>query len=246
MRRDSALREVKRLPHDGSDLASGSTTTMEKDYAAQLFERHEPRIARGAARDRARRSLNDGLGASSHSTSSSGSVRFEASALSEGTLRILALIGITNSPTPRIRRRLRGARRMASMRPTPRRGSQRCSMEASRDGVTQFIINTAFSAVPRPVLARRVAHSSLLQEHRLASRRFDEIDLQTATCWRNSTSRPRHRIEGQRRLQQSPLATHDSSEATSSRCECSTFWKTTRMRSSSHHSFGGSRIQRRC
>ena len=97
MRRDSSLREVRRLPHDGSDLAA-FYNTMEKGH---------PRVF--GAMNRALRVVLPGIERAGVSTTAVGrlrlyvverGVRFEASALSEGTLRILALIGITNSPEP--------------------------------------------------------------------------------------------------------------------------------------------------
>ena len=137
MRKDSPLREVTRLPHDGSDLAA-LYNTMEKEHP-QVF----------AAMNRALRTVLPGIehvGVSATDTGRlrlyivEGGVRFEASALSEGTLRILALIGITNSPAP------------ASVvgYEEPENGVHPARLpwiatlfeEASRDGRTQFVLNT--------------------------------------------------------------------------------------------------------
>jgi predicted ATPase len=143
MRRDSSLREVKRLPHDGSDL-SGFYNTMETEYP-QVFD----------AMNRALRGVLPSIEHVGVSPTDSGrlrlyiverGVRFEASALSEGTLRILALIGITNSPTP--------ASVIGYEEPEngvhPARLPWIASLleEASRNGRTQFIINTHSAQLP--------------------------------------------------------------------------------------------------
>ena len=137
MRRDSPLREVTRLPHDGSDLAA-FYNTMEREHPS-IFE----------SMNRALRSLLPRIECVGVTTMKSGNLRlhviengvqFEASALSEGTLRILALIGITNSPAP--------ASVVGYEEPEngvhPGRLSWIASLfeEASRNGKTQFIINT--------------------------------------------------------------------------------------------------------
>ena len=137
MRRDSALREVTRLPHDGSDLAA-FYNTMEKQYP-MVFD----------AMNRALRSILPAIERVGVSTTDSGrlrlyaierGVRFEASALSEGTLRILALIGITNTPVP--------SSVIGYEEPENGVHPARLSLiatlfeEASRDRTMQFIINT--------------------------------------------------------------------------------------------------------
>ncbi len=170
MRRDSALREVKRLPHDGSDLAA-FYNTMEKDY---------PRVF--GAMNRALRGVLPGIERVGVSTTDLGrlrlyiierGVRFEASALSEGTLRILALIGITNSPTP------------ASVvgYEEPENGVHAARLpwiaalfeEASRDGVTQFIINTHSAQFPA-LFSRDESLTLRCYKSTAGVTGFDEID----------------------------------------------------------------------
>ena len=143
MRQDSSLRVVERLPRDGSDLAA-FYNTMEKEHS-RVFD----------AMNRALRGVLPGIERVGVSTTESGrlrlyvierGVRFEASALSEGTLRILALIGITNSPEP--------AAVIGYEEPEngvhPARLSWIASLfeEASRDDTTQFIINTHSAQFP--------------------------------------------------------------------------------------------------
>ena len=143
MRQDSALRIVERLPHDGSDLAA-FYNTMEKEHPLTF-----------AAMNRALRVVLPGIECVGVSTTAAGrlrlyvidgGVRFEASVLSEGTLRILALIGITNSPEP--------ASVIGYEEPEngvhPARLSWIASLfeEASRGGDTQFILNTHSAEFP--------------------------------------------------------------------------------------------------
>ena len=137
MRRDSALREVSRLPHDGSDLAS-FYNTMEKRHP-EVF----------AAMNRALRSVLPDIERVGVTTTDSGrlrlhvierGIRFEASTLSEGTLRILALIGITNAPDPST---VVGYEEPENgVHPARLAWIATLFEEASRDGATQFIINT--------------------------------------------------------------------------------------------------------
>lgn len=137
MRRDSALREVTRLPHDGSDLAA-FYNSMEKGHP-KVFD----------AMNRTLRSVLPAIERVGVSTTDSGrlrlyaierGVRFEASALSEGTLRILALIGITNAPTPAA---VIGYEEPENgVHPTRLAWIATLFQEASRDRTTQFIINT--------------------------------------------------------------------------------------------------------
>lgn len=98
MRRDATLRMVERLPHDGSDLAA-FYNTMEQAHPATFDAMNRAlhtvlpgieRVGVSPIADTGRLRLH---------VVENGK-RFEASALSEGTLRILALIGITNSPVP--------------------------------------------------------------------------------------------------------------------------------------------------
>ena len=143
MRRDSSLREVQRLPHDGSDLA-GFYNTMEKEYPL-VFD----------AMNRALRGVLPGIERVGVSTTDSGrlrlyiierGVRFEASALSEGTLRILALIGITNSP---IAASVIGYEEPENgVHPARLSWIATLFQEASRNGTTQFIINTHSAQFP--------------------------------------------------------------------------------------------------
>ena len=73
-------------------------------------------------------------------------VRFEASALSEGTLRILALIGITNSP---IAASVIGYEEPENgVHPARLSWIATLFQEASRNGTTQFIINTHSAQFP--------------------------------------------------------------------------------------------------
>ena len=143
MRRDSALREVSRLPHDGSDLAS-FYNTMEKKHPA-VFR----------AMNRALRSVLPNIDLVGVSTTDSGrlrlfiierGIRFEASALSEGTLRILALIGITNAPDSSS---VIGYEEPENgVHPTRLAWIATLFEEASRDRTTQFIINTHSAQFP--------------------------------------------------------------------------------------------------
>ena len=143
MRRDSALREVSRLPHDGSDLAS-FYNTMEKKHPA-VFR----------AMNRALRSVLPNIELVGVSTTDSGrlrlfiierGIRFEASALSEGTLRILALIGITNAPDSSS---VIGYEEPENgVHPTRLAWIATLFEEASRDRTTQFIINTHSAQFP--------------------------------------------------------------------------------------------------
>ncbi len=143
MRRDSALREVSRLPHDGSDLAS-FYNTMEKKHPA-VFR----------AMNRALRSILPNIELVGVSTTDSGrlrlfiierGIRFEASALSEGTLRILALIGITNAPDSSS---VIGYEEPENgVHPTRLAWIATLFEEASRDRTTQFIINTHSAQFP--------------------------------------------------------------------------------------------------
>ena len=143
MRRDSSLREVQRLPHDGSDLA-GFYNTMEREYPL-VFD----------AMNRALRGVLPGIERVGVSTTDSGrlrlyiierGVRFEASALSEGTLRILALIGITNSP---IAASVVGYEEPENgVHPARLSWIATLFQEASRNGTTQFIINTHSAQFP--------------------------------------------------------------------------------------------------
>ena len=169
MRKDSPLREVTRLPHDGSDLAA-FYNTMEKEY---------PHVF--GAMNRALRTVLPGIERVGVSTTDAGrlrlyiidaGVRFEASALSEGTLRILALIGITNSPTP------------ASVvgYEEPENGVHPARLpwiatlfeEASRDGRTQFVLNT--HSPKFPMLFSKVNSLVLHCYRRDGETAFEEID----------------------------------------------------------------------
>ena len=144
MRRDAPRRVVERLPHDGSDLAA-FYNTMEQEHPA-TFE----------AMNRALRAVLPGIervGVSSIADTGrlrlyvvEDGVRFDASALSEGTLRILALIGITNSP----------ATASVVGYEEPENGVHPARLqwiaalleEAARDGDTQFILNTHSARFP--------------------------------------------------------------------------------------------------
>ena len=151
MRRDAPRRVVERLPHDGSDLAA-FYNTMEQEHPA-TFE----------AMNRALRAVLPGIervGVSSIPGSGrlrlhvfENGVRFEASALSEGTLRILALIGITNSP----------ATASVVGYEEPENGVHPARLqwiaalleEAVSDGGTQFILNTHSARFPTMLSADR-------------------------------------------------------------------------------------------
>ena len=144
MRRDAPRRVVERLPPDGSDLAA-FYNTMEQAHP-QVFD----------AMNRALRAVLPGIervGVSSITDTGrlrlyvvENGVRFEASALSEGTLRILALIGITNSPA--------SASVVGYEEPEngvhPPRLSWIASLlaEAASGGGAQFIINTHSAHFP--------------------------------------------------------------------------------------------------
>ncbi len=137
MRRDATLREVPQISHDGDGLAS-FYNTMEKKHPV-VFD----------AMNRALRSVLPSIERVGVSITDSGrlrlyiierGIRFEASALSEGTLRILALIGITNTPEPSS---VIGYEEPENgVHPTRLEWVASLFEEASRDGATQFIINT--------------------------------------------------------------------------------------------------------
>ncbi len=137
MRRDSTLREVSQIPHDGDSLAS-FYNTMEKKHPV-VFE----------AMNRALRSVLPSIERVGVSTTDSGrlrlyviekGIRFEASALSEGTLRILAIIGITNTPKPPS---VIGYEEPENgVHPTRLEWIASLFEEAARGDTTQFIINT--------------------------------------------------------------------------------------------------------
>ena len=144
MRQDAPRRVVERLPHDGSDLAA-FYNTMEQEHPA-TFE----------AMNRALRAVLPGIervGVSSIADTGrlrlhviENGVRFEASALSEGTLRILALIGITNSPATAS---VVGYEEPENGVHPPR--LQWIAMlldEAARKGETQFVLNTHSASFP--------------------------------------------------------------------------------------------------
>ena len=143
MRRDSPLLVVERLPHDGSNLAA-FYNTMERNYPL-AFEAMN-RALRGVLPkiERVGVSITDTGRLRLHVIERD--VRFEASVLSEGTLRILALIGITNSPAP--------ASVVGYEEPENGVHSARLSWiatlfeSASLGGSTQFILNTHSSQFP--------------------------------------------------------------------------------------------------
>ena len=155
MRRDAPRRVVERLPHDGSDLAA-FYNTMEQEHP-RTFE----------AMNRALRAVLPGIehvGVSSIAGTGrlrlyivENGVRFEASALSEGTLRILALIGITNSPA---QASVVGYEEPENgVHPTRLRWIAGLLDEAARRGDTQFILNTHSPKFPAMFASD---HSSVL------------------------------------------------------------------------------------
>ncbi len=169
MRRDSPVRVVTRLPRDGSDLAA-FYNTMEKEHPLTF-----------AAMNRALRVVLPGIERVGVSTTAAGRLRlyvvdggvsFEASVLSEGTLRILALIGITNSPTP--------ASVVGYEEPEngvyPARLSWIASLfeEASRGGDTQFILNTHSADFPAKFSGKSALLLRCFKDR--GATRFDEID----------------------------------------------------------------------
>ena len=171
MRRDSALREMTRLPHDGSDLAA-FYNTMEKEH---------PKVF--AAMNRTLRSVLPAIERVGVSTTDSGrlrlfvierGVRFEASALSEGTLRILALIGITNGPT---RAAVVGYEEPENgVHPARLAWIATLFEEASRDRTTQFIINTHSAQFPDKLSPERSLCLKCNQDSSGATR-FEPINL---------------------------------------------------------------------
>lgn len=151
MRRDAPRRVVERLPHDGSDLAA-FYNTMEQEHP-RTFE----------AMNRALRAVLPGIehvGVSSIAGTGrlrlyivENGVRFEASALSEGTLRILALIGITNSPAPAS---VVGYEEPENgVHPARLQWIAALLEEAVSDGGTQFILNTHSARFPTMLSADR-------------------------------------------------------------------------------------------
>ena len=151
MRRDAPRRVVDRLPHDGSDLAA-FYNTMEREHPA-TFE----------AMNRALRAVLPSIervGVSSITDTGQlrlyvieNGVRFEASLLSEGTLRILALIGITNSPAPAS---VVGYEEPENgVHPARLRWIAALLEEGARDGDTQFILNTHSARFPTMLSADR-------------------------------------------------------------------------------------------
>ena len=151
MRRDAPRRVVERLPHDGSDLAA-FYNTMEQEHP-RTFE----------AMNRALRAVLPGIehvGVSSMAGTGrlrlyvvENGVRFEASALSEGTLRILALIGITNSPAPVS---VVGYEEPENgVHPARLQWIAALLEEATRNGDTQFILNTHSAKFPTLLSADR-------------------------------------------------------------------------------------------
>ena len=171
MRRDSALRDVTRLPHDGSDLAA-FYNSMEKGHP-RVFD----------AMNRTLRSVLPAIERVGVSTTDAGrlrlyaiesGVRFEASALSEGTLRILALIGITNAPAQAA---LIGYEEPENgVHPARLAWIATLFEEASRDRTTQFIINTHSAHFPDKLSPNR---SLLLKCNRdqAGSSNFEPINL---------------------------------------------------------------------
>ena len=169
MRQDSPLREVTRLPHDGSDLAA-FYNTMEKEHP-QVF----------GAMNRALRTVLPGIERVGVSTTDAGrlrlyiidaGVRFEASALSEGTLRILALIGITNSPTPAA---VVGYEEPENgVHPARLPWIATLFEEASRDGRTQFVLNTHSPKFPMLFSKENSLVLHCYRQHGATA--FEEID----------------------------------------------------------------------
>ena len=143
MRRDSPLLVVESLPHDGANLAA-FYNTMERNYPLAFDAMNRalrgvlPRIERVGV------SITDTGRLRLHVIERD--VRFEASVLSEGTLRILALIGITNSPAP--------ASIVGYEEPENGVHATRLSWiatlfeNASLGGSTQFILNTHSAQFP--------------------------------------------------------------------------------------------------
>ena len=138
MRQDAPRRVVENLPHDGSDLAAFYNT---------MKQEHTPTFA---AMNRALRTILPGIErVDVASITDTGrlrlyiverGVRFEASALSEGTLRILALIGITHSPVPAS---VIGYEEPENgVHPTRLTWIASLLEEAALGGGTQFIMNT--------------------------------------------------------------------------------------------------------
>ena len=165
MRRDSSLREVQRLPHDGSDLA-GFYNTLEKEYPL-VFDAMNRALRGVTARDRAGGSLDDRLRALRLYIIERG-VRFEASALSRGRFGHSGADRHHELSDSRIRHRLRGAgERRASRPPLMDRDAIPGSVPQRHDTIHH---QHPLSAVSGNVLARRVARTSLLQEQRRCHR----------------------------------------------------------------------------
>ena len=197
MRQDAPRRVVERLPHDGSDLAA-FYNTMEQAHprAFEAMNRTLHAVLPGIER----------VGVSSITDTGrmrlyivENGVRFEASALSEGTLRILALIGITNSPAP--------ASVIGYEEPEngvhPARLSWIATLleESASNSRTQFILNTHSARFPamfsqeRSLVLRCFKHLGVTKfEEVPRSPLFDEMDMSAA-------------LDDNRQIEASPLAT---------------------------------------
>lgn len=97
MREDSPLREVTRLPSDGSDLAAFFNTLREREPKRFSAVKRALRLILPDVDDLDVERTTDGL---LRLSVTERGVRFPASVLSEGTLRVLALLAITNSSNP--------------------------------------------------------------------------------------------------------------------------------------------------
>ena len=151
MRRDAPRRVVERLPHDGSDLAA-FYNTMEQEHPATFEGMNRALRAVLPGIERVGVSSIAGTGRLRLHVVENG-VRFEASALSEGTLRILALIGITNSPAPAS---VVGYEEPENgVHPARLQWIAALLEEAARDGDTQFILNTHSARFPTMFSADR-------------------------------------------------------------------------------------------
>lgn len=159
MRQDAPLRVVERLPQDGSDLAA-FYNTMKQEHAP-TFEamNHTLRTVLPGIERVDVASITD-TGRLRLYIVERG-VRFEASALSEGTLRILALIGITNSP---VTASVIGYEEPENgVHPTRLTWIASLFEESALSGGTQFIMNT--HSPQFPALFSR-DHSLTLQCHK--------------------------------------------------------------------------------
>ncbi len=151
MRKDAPRRVVERLPRNGTDLAA-FYNTMEQEYPTTFEAMNRALRAALPGIERAGVSSVPGTGQLRLHVVENG-VRFEASVLSEGTLRILALIGITNSPAPAS---VVGYEEPENgVHPARLQWIAALLEEAAREGDTQFILNTHSARFPTMFSADR-------------------------------------------------------------------------------------------